>query len=98
MSRLTGKRRNRLAPKSFAVPKNSPVGGRGKAKYPIHDQAHARNAIARVNQHGSPAEKKMVYSAVKRKYPALAKRSGVIPTRTGTGRHHGQAKGTRNAR
>lgn len=63
---------------SYAVPPGSPVGGKGVAKYPIQDLPHARNALARVSQHGSPAEKKMVKAAVKRKYPALAKRSTVI--------------------
>lgn len=72
--------------RAFAVPKNSPVGGRGKAKYPIPDIRHARNAIARVRQFGSPAEKRMVYAAVRRRYPGLAKRSSVIPTRTGSGK------------
>lgn len=95
---MTSKRRNRLKGGSFAVPKNSPVGGKGKAKYPIHDMAHARNAIARVSQHGSPAEKRMVHAAVRRKYPALAKRSTTIATKGGTGRHYGQPKGTRNKR
>lgn len=68
---------------AFAVPKSSPVGGKGKGKYPIPDLAHARNALARVQQHGSPAEKQMVKSAVKRKYPGLAKRSSVIGKKRG---------------
>jgi len=72
------------------------VGGRGTAKYPINTAARARNAVARVNQHGSAAEKKLVYAKVRSRYPALAARSTVIPTRTGTGRHYGQPKGTTN--
>jgi hypothetical protein len=66
---------------SYAVPASSPVGGKGKAKYPVNTLARARNAISRVGQHGSAAEKKMVYAKVRSRYPALAKRSKVIPTR-----------------
>lgn len=72
---------NTKAPKgSYAVPPSSKVGGKGKAKYPINNIGRARNALARVSAHGSPAEKKMVKAAVKRRYPALAKRSSVIRT------------------
>lgn len=81
-------KRSRMKPSSFAIP--------SKRKYPIGDQAHARNAISRVGQHGTAAEKRAVYGAVRRKYPSLAKRSTVIPTRGGTGRHHGQPKGATN--
>jgi len=66
---------NTKAPKgSYAVPPGSPVGGRGKAKYPINNIGRARNALSRVSQHGSPAEKKMVRAAVKRKYPSIGKK------------------------
>lgn len=63
MAKLTGKKRKALGTGSFAVP--------GKRKYPIHDAAHARNALARVSQHGTPAEKAQVRSAVKRRYPSM---------------------------
>ena len=62
---LTAKGRKQIDPGSFALP------GR---RYPIHDLAHARNALARVAQHGSEEEKKKVRSAVYRKYPGLRKR------------------------
>jgi hypothetical protein len=65
---------------SYAVPPGSPVGGKGVAKYPVNTMARARNALARVNQTGTPVEKKMVYAKVKATYPALAKRSTVIKT------------------
>lgn len=83
-------KRSKMPARSFAVP--------GEKKYPVTSVKQARNAIARVEQHGSPAEKKAVYSKVKSKYPALAKRSTVIPTKGGTGRHVGQPKGKRNAK
>ena len=66
---------NTKAPKSsYAVPPGSSVGGKGVAKYPINTAGRARNALARVSAHGSSAEKKMVRSAVKRKYPRIGKK------------------------
>jgi hypothetical protein len=65
MAKLTAKARKAIPTKSFAEPK-----GR---KYPIEDKSHARNALARVSQHGSPAEKSKVRAAVKRKYPSMGK-------------------------
>lgn len=85
-----GMKRSRMKPSSFALPK--------QRKYPINDAAHARNAISRVGQTGSASEKRAVYAAVKRKYPALAERSTVVPTRRGTGRHVGEAKGTTHSK
>jgi hypothetical protein len=38
------------------------------------------------------AEKKAVYSAIRRRYPGLAARWSVIPTRGGSGRRFGQAE------
>jgi hypothetical protein len=97
MARSRGFTANTRAPKgSYAVPPGSRVGGKGKAKYPVNSPARAKNAISRVSQHGTAAEKKMVYAKVRSRYPALAARSAVIPTRSGTGRHYGQAKGTTN--
>jgi hypothetical protein len=88
---------NTKAPRhSYAIPASSPVGGKGRAKYPVNTIGRARNAITRVQQHGTATEKRMVYAKVRSRYPALAKRSAIIPTRTGTGRHHGQPKGTHN--
>ena len=62
MAVLTAARRAKLKPKQFALP-----GGR----YPIHDEAHARNALARVAQYGAPAEQKKVRAAVAKKYPGI---------------------------
>lgn len=63
MGVLTEKGREHLKASSFAIP--------GKRKYPIHDIAHARNALARVAQYGTAEEKKQVRAAVARKYPSL---------------------------
>lgn len=62
MSKLTTSRRNSLGDSAFALP------GR---RYPIHDKSHARNALARVSQHGTSEEKKKVRAAVYRKYPHM---------------------------
>ena len=63
MAKLTGKQRSKLKTSSFAIP--------SERKYPIEDESHARNALARVAQHGTPEEKKKVRAAVKRKYPNI---------------------------
>jgi hypothetical protein len=65
MAELTTKKRNRLQDKTFAIP--------SERKYPINDLPHARNALSRVAQHGTPEEKAKVRRAVYRKYPSLKK-------------------------
>lgn len=69
MAKLTTKQRKKLPNKAFIFP------GRPRDGYPIHDIAHARNALARVAQHGTPAEKAKVQAAVYRRYPELKKRA-----------------------
>lgn len=59
---LTARGRAHIADKNFALP-----GGR----YPIQDAAHARNALARVSQFGTAAEKEIVRRKVARKYPGI---------------------------
>jgi hypothetical protein len=65
MAKLTTKGRKQIAPKNFAIP--------SEKKYPINDIAHARNALARVAQNGTPEEKTKVKRAVYKKYPSLKK-------------------------
>jgi hypothetical protein len=55
--------RNKLKDQSFALP--------DQRKYPIPDIEHARNALARVAQHGTAEEKKKVRRAVEKRYPSL---------------------------
>jgi hypothetical protein len=59
---LDANARKHIAPKNFALA--------GK-RYPIEDIEHARNALARVSQHGSPEEKSKVRSKVHSKYPSI---------------------------
>ena len=63
MAVLASKQRNKLRKSQFALP--------GKRAYPINDIAHARNALARVEQHGTKSEKARVKAAVYKKYPSL---------------------------
>lgn len=42
-------------------------------KYRIDDAAHARNALARVAQNGTPAQQAQVRARVKAKYPSIGK-------------------------
>lgn len=60
---LDANARNHISSNNFALP------GR---RYPIHDIGHARNALARVAQNGTPEEKNKVKGAVHKKYPSLA--------------------------
>jgi hypothetical protein len=69
MGELSYQQRKRLSSGSFVFPE--------KRAYPIHDLAHARNALARVSQHGTQSEKAAVRSAVYRKYPGLKKRKSM---------------------
>jgi hypothetical protein len=69
VAKLSYSDRKKLPGGSFALP------GR---RYPINDPNHARNALARVSQHGSPEEKSEVRSAVHSKYPAIGKKKGAL--------------------
>lgn len=62
---LTTKKRNALPKESFALP------GR---RYPVNDKAHARNALARVMQHGSKSEQSRVKAAVHKKFPTIGEK------------------------
>lgn len=59
---LNARRRNALPVSAFALP------GR---RYPIDTAARARAALSRVEQFGSPEEKRRVRAAVKRRYPDM---------------------------
>lgn len=64
MAKLTAAARKKISGKNFAGPDRS---------YPIEDASHARNALARVSQHGSPALKAKVRAKVHAKYPSMGK-------------------------
>lgn len=66
MSKITYQERKGMRASAFAEPK--------KRKYPIPDVAHARNAKARVAQHGTPTEQRMVAAEVARRFPSVGRR------------------------
>lgn len=72
MAKLTAKARKKIPAKDFAL---------GKGHYPIEDKAHARNALSRVSQFGSPSEKARVRAAVHRKYPGIGKKKSLSSVR-----------------
>jgi ADP-ribose pyrophosphatase YjhB (NUDIX family) len=61
--KLTSKARADLQEGSFVFPQ--------ERRYPIHDENHARAALQRVSQFGSPSEKAAVRSAVHSRYPQI---------------------------
>ena len=63
MTKLTAKTRNKIPTSEFAGPDRS---------YPIHDENHARNALARASQHASPALKAKIKRKVHAKYPGIS--------------------------
>jgi hypothetical protein len=65
-SELTSKARNALSTGQFALP------GR---RYPIEDATHARNALARVSQHGSSGEKAEVRAKVHSRFPGIGEKN-----------------------
>ena len=71
--KLSYKERQGLSKSQFALPgKGEGPEGKQGGSYPIPDESHARNALARVSQHGSEAEKRKVKSAVSKKFPDIA--------------------------
>jgi hypothetical protein len=62
MAVLTAAARKKIPASKFALP-----GGR----YPVEDKAHARNALARVSQYGTPAEKATVRHKVRRLFSGI---------------------------
>jgi len=65
MAKLTTAARKKLPTSTFAIPT--------RRAYPLPDRSHAANALARVSQHGTPAEKAKVRAAVHRRYPTMGK-------------------------
>lgn len=60
--KLTAKARKHIAGKNFAGPDRS---------YPIEDKSHAKNALSRVSEFGSPSLKAQVRRKVHAKFPKM---------------------------
>jgi hypothetical protein len=69
MSKLTYQQRKNMPRSEFVNPSKAP----GSGSYPIPDLSHGRNALARVSQFGSPAEKAVVRAKVHAKFPNIGK-------------------------
>lgn len=73
--KLDAKARAHISEKNFAGPDRS---------YPIENASHARNALARVSQHGSPELQARVRAKVHAKYPGIEQshaEGGSVPYR-----------------
>jgi hypothetical protein len=68
MAVLDAAARNALPTGEFAIPETR--------SYPIHDKAHARDALSRVAANGTPDEKQRVKAAVHKKYPEMGESDG----------------------
>lgn len=68
--KLSYKDRKKLKDSDFAIVYTKKDGTKVR-KYPIQDISHAINALARVSQFGSSAQKKKVRTAVYERYPSL---------------------------
>jgi hypothetical protein len=88
-AKLKAKQRRALPRSDFAVPAKAPKPG----SYPVNDEAHARNALARSS--GKP-EEAQVRAKVKRKFPNIgAKKSPGVPDyATDTPREAGHTRDT----
>ena len=72
MAKLSARQRQKMPSSNFALPgKGEGKSGKGAGSYPIPDEAHARNALARVAQHGSAQEQATVKRKVAAKYPGI---------------------------
>ena len=67
MAELDAAARKRLPRSDFAIPEKAP----GPGSYPIPDEAHARDALARVAADGSPEEQARVRRAVHERFPDI---------------------------
>lgn len=74
---ISAKKRRSLPRSAFGIP--------SQRKFPLDTRKRARNALSRVSQHGTPAQKKAVRAKVRRKYPSI-KVSGTTTRRRTTRR------------
>jgi hypothetical protein len=65
MAKLSAADRKKLKDSEFAEP--------DQRKYPIEDETHARDALARVSRNGSDSEQKQVREKVEERYPDIGK-------------------------
>lgn len=72
---LSAAKRQAMPKSDFALPgQGSGPKGVGSGAYPINDASHARNALSRVAQHGSPTQQAEVRAKVHRKFPGIGEK------------------------
>lgn len=82
MSKLDAAERKALPSSEFALPGHGEgEGGKGSGSYPIPDASHARNALARVAQHGTLEDQEVVRRKVHQRFPAIGKHAHKVPVR-----------------
>lgn len=69
MAELSAADRDKLPDSAFAIVKT--VDGKKVRQYPIDTRARAADALSRVSQFGTPADKETVQSAVCKAYPDM---------------------------
>lgn len=75
MAVLTMAKRKKIPASDFALPgRGEGPSGKGAGSYPVPDASHARNALARVSQFGSPEEKAKVRAKVRAKFPGIGQK------------------------
>lgn len=81
MAKLTAATRNAIPGKEFALP--------GTRRYPIEDESHARNALARAS---GKSEESTVRAAVHRKFPGIGSDEHKKNRKTLRAMHHASGK------
>lgn len=78
MADLRASQREKIPKKEFAIPSKAktPEAKKESGNYPIDTKKRAQNALSRVSQHGTTAEKKQVRAAVAKKYPGIEQSKG----------------------
>ena len=70
-------KRESLPKSKFGVPSKAKGAAKGEpGNYPIDTKKRAANALSRVSQHGTPAEKAQVRSRVAKAYPSIEQSKG----------------------
>jgi len=97
-SHLTAHERQEMPRSEFALPgKGEGPKGAGAGSYPIPDASHARNALARVSQHGTAQEKATVRRKVHEKFPGIAEGGDKNKSRKASIYDHPRSKSMRAA-
>ena len=74
---ISKEKRESLPKKEFGLPSKTKGEAKGKpGNYPIDTKKRAANALSRVSQHGTSAEKATVRARVAKAYPSIEQSKG----------------------